>query len=233
MERIVHSLLLHLLAQQTDALYHDDRIAGLDADNNIWEVFALADTQKLHAALYDARRGIAVTTHDTVRKRTVVHTDADGCAVLTADTQEAAEAVVQTLQLLLVLLVGIFQMLELTGRINVVAWVDAHLLDNRSSHICHIGIEVYIGTQGRISVAASHQSSLYVAKVLSLARSLGSESNQVGSGIYDADALFYAAFRVHCAAGGHTLDGHLVLTAYSQLTYLNLVCLSSHLISLI
>jgi hypothetical protein len=124
-------------------------------------------------------------------------------------------------------------MLELTGRIHIVARIDAHLLHDGGSHIRHIGIEVDIGTQGRISVAASHQSSLYVAKVLSLARSLCSESYQVGSCIYDADALFYAAFRVHCAAGGHTLDGHPVLTANAELAYLNLVCLSSHLAILI
>ena len=225
---IIHSLLLHLLAEQTDALHHHHRIAGLDADHHVGEMLTLTDTQELHAALHDARRRIAVTRHDTVRERAVIHADADSRSVLPADSQKAAETLIQSLQLLPVLLIRIFQMLELTGRIHIVARIDAHLLHDGGSHIRHIGIEVDIGTQGHITIAASHQSRLDVTQVLRLACSLRGKPNQVGPRINNTDTLFNAALGIHRAAGGHTLHGHPVLAANTQLAYLNLVCLSSH-----
>ena len=75
---------------------------------------------------------------------------ADGCPVFLAYTEEATEALVQTGKFLSVFLVGIFQVLELSGWIYVVAGVDADFLDNGCGNVCHIGVEVYVGAEGNM-----------------------------------------------------------------------------------
>ena len=97
---------------------------------------------------------------------------------------------------MLVLLVCVFQRLELTGRVDIVARIDAHLLHNRGGHIGHVRVEVYVGTERHVAVAACYQSGLDVAQVLSLARALSGEANQLSASLDDAYGLRDAAFRV-------------------------------------
>ena len=75
----------------------------------------------------------------------MVHSDTDGSMMLAADVEEGDEALLNLLQLSLILLIGIFQMLEGASRVDVVSWVDAHLLYIACCHIGHIGVEVDVG----------------------------------------------------------------------------------------
>ena len=61
-----HALAVHLLNQQTDSLYHDNGVAGLDGYDHVHEVLFHAYTQELHATLHHAGGCVAVTAHDAV-----------------------------------------------------------------------------------------------------------------------------------------------------------------------
>ena len=65
-EGIVHILTVHRLDQQTHGGDHHHRVGGLDTDDDIVELLATADAQKLHTTLDDTLRGITVARHDTV-----------------------------------------------------------------------------------------------------------------------------------------------------------------------
>ena len=60
MQGIVHAFLLHLAAQKAYALYHDDGIGCLDADNDVGEMLTLCDAEKFHATFHDSVWGVAV-----------------------------------------------------------------------------------------------------------------------------------------------------------------------------
>ena len=62
----MHVRLVHLADEKTHGANHDDRIGSLDGDNHVVELLLLADTQKLHAALNDALRRVAIARHDAV-----------------------------------------------------------------------------------------------------------------------------------------------------------------------
>ena len=73
-------------------MHHDHRVGGLDGDDHIEEVLAHANTEKLHAALHDASRGVAIVAHDAVGERAMIHANADGSAVFAADLEQLLEA---------------------------------------------------------------------------------------------------------------------------------------------
>ena len=128
MERIVHILFVHRLNEQTHGAHHDDGVARLDGDDDIVEVVLLTDTQKLHAALHDTFRCVAVAVTDTVGERAMVHTDTDCRVVLLTDVEKRHESVLDLLQFLGILLIGIFMFDKLTRGVYIVAGVDTHLL---------------------------------------------------------------------------------------------------------
>ena len=227
-QRIVHAFLLHLPTEQADALDHDDGVRSLNADHHITELLAFGNAQELHARLHNAFGRIAIARHDAVGERTMVHTDADGSAVFATDIKETAEAFVQTGKFLTVLLVGIFQSLELAGRVHIVAGIDAYLLHDCSGNVGHIRVEVNVGTERNVSIATFREPRLDVAQVLCLASALGSKANQLSACLNDADGLRYATFGVERGACCHTLHRNTVLTTNTQFSYLYFVCLSSH-----
>ena len=60
MHGVVHAFLVHLAAEQAYALYHDDGIGGLDADNDVGEMLTLGDTEEFHAAFHDSIGSVAI-----------------------------------------------------------------------------------------------------------------------------------------------------------------------------
>ena len=152
----MHVLLVHRLDQQTYRLYHDHRVGGLDADDDIAELLTLEDAKKLHAALHNACGGVAIARHDAVGQGTVVDAYANSRMVLLAYINKRYELACYLVQLGGILLVGIFQVLEGTPGVDVVAGVDTHLLTVLGSHVGHMGCEVHIGHQRRL-IAVSLQ----------------------------------------------------------------------------
>ena len=58
----------------------------------------------------------------------MIHTDAHSGLVLLTDADKGNETLVKAFQLGSIFIVGVLQMLERSGWINVIAWVDAHFL---------------------------------------------------------------------------------------------------------
>jgi hypothetical protein len=110
----------------------------------------------------------------------MIHTDADGSMVLLADVEERYEAILNLLKFVGILLVGIFLLDELAGRIHVVARIDAHFLTIESSHVGNVRIEVNIGYE-RSPIAVGTDAGIDVFHVLCLAGTLSGEAHQFSS----------------------------------------------------
>ena len=149
----------------------------------------------------------------------MVDADTDGCVVLAADAEEGNEALLYLPQLGLVLLVGVLQMAERAGGVDIVAGIDAHLLDIACCHVGHIGIEVDIGHQ-RCHEALQTQLAHNVLQVLGLASALCGETHQFASHHDDALGLFDAGLGVVGVGGGHRLDADGVVAADGDITHL-------------
>jgi hypothetical protein len=143
----------------------------------------------------------------------VVYAYADCGAVLAADVKEIAEALVEALEFLGIFLVGIFQLLELTGRVYIVAGIDAYFLDDGCGNICDVWVEMYVGTEWYMGVSALVKSLADVAQVFGFACSLRGKTNQLSACLYDAYCLLYATLCVHCGACCHTLHGNWVVAS--------------------
>ena len=219
-ERVVHVGVVHLGDEQAHGAHHDDGVRRLDAYHHVVELLLLADAQKLHAALDDAFRRVAVARHDAVGERTVVHADAHRRVVFAADIEEGHEAVLQLLELVGILRVGILNLLEHARRVYVVARVDAHLLCVQRSHVSHVGVEVNVGNERRC-VAVGTQLCVYVLQVLSLSAALRSESHEFAACLYDTLSLSHARLRVVGVGCGHRLHAYRGVAAKLYVAYLN------------
>ena len=86
----------------------------------------------------------------------MVDANANRSMVLFADINKWYELILYLLQLSSIFLIGIFQMLEGTSRVNIVAWVYTYLLTvlccyvshmGRKVNVCHYWLEITIGFQ--------------------------------------------------------------------------------------
>ena len=84
--------------------------------------------------------------------------------MLYADVEERYEAILNLLKFVGILLVGIFLLDELAGRIHVVARIDAHFLAIESSHVGNVRIEVNIGYERR-NVPGTYDMHLFASAV--------------------------------------------------------------------
>ena len=208
----VHALALHHVAKQAHGAHHDDGVAGLDAHDHVAEFLPLTDAQELHAALHDALGRVAVARHDAIRQGTVVHADAERCAVLAADGQQALEAFLQALQLGGILLVRVVQLLEGPRGVDVIARVDADFFDNGGGHVGHIGIEVDVGYERR-GMAPPAEFGTYVFQIFCLDCALCREAHQVAAGADNSLGLVDAAVGVGGGTGRHALQAQGVVTS--------------------
>ena len=80
----------------------------------------------------------------------MVDTDAQRCVMLATDVKELGETFLQAQEFGSIFLVRVFEMLELTGWIDIVSRIDAHLLNDGGVEVGHSGIEVDIGHKGTI-----------------------------------------------------------------------------------
>ena len=174
------------------------------------EILLLADAQELQAALYDALWRIAIAVADAVGEGTVVHADADGCMVLLADVEERHEALLNLLEFVGVLLISIFLLDELAGRIHVVARIYAHFLTIESSHVGNVRIEVNIGNEWSL-IAVGTDAGIDVLHILCLAGTLSGEAHQLAASLDDFLCLTDASLSIIGIGGGHRLDADRVI----------------------
>ena len=211
-QRKVHVLHAHHAAQQAHRAHHHLRVRCLDRHSHVLEPLLHTHTQKLHAALHNARRCVAVAAHDAVGERAVVHANAQSRVVLLTDVEQFGKPLFKSCQFGGILLVGVFQVFELSCRVHIVTRIDAHLLHNGSRHIGHIGVEVHVGHQ-RAVVAALQQFVLDVAQVLGLACALCGQSHIVGPSVEYGHTLLHATLGVGGGSGGHALYAQRIVAA--------------------
>ena len=152
----------------------------------------------------------------------MVHADAQRGVVLAADVEEADKAFFQPCQFGGVFLVGIFQLLELAGGVDVVARVDAHLLHDGGGHVGHVGVEVDIGHE-RAVVAFAAQGFAQGLQCLGLACALCGESHVVRSRVEYGAALAERGFDISGHRGRHALDAQRFVAAEGAVAHADLV----------
>ena len=143
--------------------------------------------------------------------------------VLLAEVDKRRQSFLDLFQFLCVLLVRIFQVLEGTGRIDVVARVDAHLLCMACGHVGHVGVEVDVCTK-RLRVALCAQLAADVGQVLGLSPSLCGQAHQFASCVDDALALRHAPLGVEGRGCGHRLDAHRIVSTDVEPSHMGYGC---------
>ena len=139
----------------------------------------------------------------------MVYSDTYSCLVFLADVEERDQTRAYLFNLLGVFLVCIFQFLEGTGSVYIVARIDAYLFYILGGYIRYVGVEVYIGNQWSV-VSLRTQTDVDVLHVFGFAHSLGSEAYIFSSCIDDAFGLFYTSFCIQCDGIRHTLDTYRI-----------------------
>lgn len=150
----------------------------------------------------------------------MIDTQTDGRAMCTADVEEGHQPVVYLLHLGSIRLVGVGEMAEGAGRIDIVAGVNAHFLYIEGGDISHMGIEVYIGHQRRGN-AFCPQGSMDVPEVLRLTHPLRGKPHILTARLHDASSLRHTGLRVISRGGGHGLHADGVLPAQRRVAYMN------------
>ena len=140
----------------------------------------------------------------------MIHTDADGSMMLLADVEERYEAILNLLKFVGILLVGIFLLDELAGRIHVVARIDAHFLAIESSHVGNVRIEVNIGYE-RSLIAVGTDAGIDVFHVLCLAGTLSGEAHQLATSLDNLFSLLNASLSIIGVGSGHRLDADRII----------------------
>ena len=171
MQGIIHTLALHLVYQKAHRTHHYHRVGSLNRDNHIIEIFAFTNTKKLHTALYNAFRCIAITTHDAVGQRPMINSDTHRRMVFFAYLQKRYEAVFYFFDFVGIRLIGIFQYFECASGVYIVTGIDANLLCITRCHIGNVGVKVHIGNQRRV-VSLSAQSIMNRFEILGFTFSL-------------------------------------------------------------
>ena len=132
----------------------------------------------------------------------MVYANAYSCVVLLAYIEERYKALLKFLQFFGILLISIFNLLEYTCRVNIVAWIYTHLLGIQSSNISHISIEVYIGHKRSIESIGT-QLCIDVLQILGFASTLCSETYKFATCLNNTFCLFHTCSSIISVGGSH------------------------------
>ena len=143
----------------------------------------------------------------------MVHTDAYGRVVFAAYIEKRHKACINLLYLFGVFFVGIFQLLEGSSWVYIVAGIYAYLLCIQRGHIGYVGVEMHVGHKWRVVTFLS-ECRIDVAQVLGLALSLGGKSHQLAASLYNTLGLGCASLGVVGVGGGHRLHAHGVVSTH-------------------
>ena len=136
--------------------------------------------------------------------------------MLLTDIQEGHELLLDLLQLGRILLIGILQMLERTPWIDIVAWVDTHLLAVKGCHIGRMGREMYIGHK-RCRIAVGLQLGRDILHILGLTNALGSKAYKLATGIDDTLGLSHTALGIIRIYRSHRLDTDRIMSTNADI----------------
>ena len=215
----MHVLTIHLPDKQTHGADHDRGIRRLDADHHIGEILFDTDAQKLHARLHHAGGGVAIARHNAVAERTMVHSETNSRVVGLADLEERNETATYLLYLLRIFLVSVFQLDKSTTRIDIIAGVDADLLDNLRCHISHSSIEMDVGDEGD-GVAIAMDGILDLLESKGFLTPLGREAHDGGTGIDNTLDLSRRGHNIVGIRVGHRLHTDRVLATDDDIAHM-------------
>ena len=116
--------------------------------------------------------------------------------------------------------VGVFNLLEHTGRVDIVAGIDTHLLGIESRNVGYIGVEVYVCHKRSVE-AVGTKLCVDVLKILGFASSLGRKAHQFAASLNDAFGLFHTRSGVVGVGSGHRLNTYRGVAAKLYGSYLN------------
>ena len=170
---------------------HHARIARLHRDNDLKELLAHADTQKLHCRLDHTGRGVAKFVDNMASQRAVINTDTQGNATLTTLLDKG---------------------LKLAATCAIVARVDTHLIDRIGCDRGYLGYEMNVGNDGcRVAILAhlGHD----IGQRLALALTLRCEAHNGCSGIGYALHLRHALRNIGSSGVCHRLHCNRVRAA--------------------
>ena len=181
-------LFAHRTVEQAVGFHHDERIAGLERDHDLPEIFFEAHPEPFHHGFLHRQRGVAVAPGDPFAERTVVQADADGRAVLFAQGDQLPE-------------LGAGH-LVLPGEI---ARIDAHLVGHGCGGQGSVCQKMDIRHQRRKN-AFGTQPLLDDAQRFHLLETLGGEADHAGAGGRHRPALGERRFDVVGRGVAHRLD---------------------------
>ena len=150
----------------------------------------------------------------------MVYANAYGGVVLLAYIEKWNEALLKLLELFGILGIGIFNLLEHTGRVDIVARIDTHLLGIESRNVGYIGVEVYVCHKRSVE-AVGTKLCVDVLKILGFASSLGRKAHQFAASLDDAFGLFHTRSGVVGVGSGHRLNTNRGVAAKLYGSYLN------------
>ena len=151
----------------------------------------------------------------------MVYANAYSGMVFLADIDERHQFVLDLLQFCSIFLIRVFQMLERTSRVDIVARIDAHLLTVEGSHISGMSREMHVSHEGLL-IAIRLQTGGDILHVLSLTRTLGREAHQFATSVDNPLGLTDAALSIIGIHRGHRLDADGVLSANADIPYTGL-----------
>ena len=214
-QRVVHPLGIHRHDQFSVGLDHHPRVARLHRDNHAVVALGPTHPQKLHGRLHHPVRRISVARHDTVRQRTVVHTDAYHGIVILAHLNQCRQLHPQPLQLRRILRIGIVHLLERSPAVDKVAGVNPHLAHILRRNEGHLGIEVNVGHQRHVTLTLLNPSA-NGQQAFGFGASGRREPNHVGSGGGYAHHLFGRSLHVGSIGGSHRLNHYRCIAPQHQ-----------------
>lgn len=150
----------------------------------------------------------------------MVDTYADSGTMRTAYIQKRHEPDTYLLHLGGILGIGVVYPTERPRRIDIIARIDAYLLDNPCRHISYAGIEVDVGYEG-YGNALGMECGTNLAEVLSLTDPLGSKTYVLSSGLNDSTYLSYRGSRIIGGCGGHRLYSDGVFATEWRVAYMD------------
>ena len=214
-QRKVHIFGIHSHNQSPNRFHHHHRVRSLDGNHHVGETLSHKHTQELHHALHHSGRRVAVTAHDAVAERAVIHAKAHRRAMFAAQSNERHQGVANLRQFGNVFLVGEREFLERASYIDKITRIDTHLVGSDSRSKGSARIEMNVSHQRQL-VALGDELTANHTNVIGLTHTLSGEAHKVGTGIGNAAALSHAALGVHGAGGGHRLHTHRIVGAHHQ-----------------
>ena len=132
--------------------------------------------------------------------------------LLLTDVEKRYESGFNLLQLLCILLIGISQSLESTGRIYVVSWINTHLFSVKRSHVSHFRVEMNICNEWRI-IAIAAQFGVDRAQILGFPHALCGQTYEFSTCFNDSFGLCHAAISIIRVGGCHRLHSYRIVSA--------------------